>query len=374
MTAPPTSGGAAGSLGRRYLGVAVAIGAVSLLLCLGLAPAVVTSVASGLAGSAKFASTSCGEIGMARTDNVKVDGLSGEQVKNAATIISVGHELKLPPRGWVVAVATAMQESSLHNSSIATDHDSLGLFQQRPSTGWGTPEQILNPRYASAKFYQKLIQVRGWQQMRLADAAQAVQISAFPDRYQKWEPLATVLVNRLANGAANGVAGSSDGTINCALPGQVTGAGWTVPSAGPVGSGFRTPDRPTHNGVDVIVPRRTQIHAASAGIVITVKCNVNAGTCDEDGSPAIKGCGWYVEIAHSANLVTRYCHMVQRPFVTVGQRVAGGQVIGLSGTSGNSSGPHLHFEVHTGIPANNANAINPVPFMAARGAPLGDRR
>src|SRR5207244_2341103 len=109
-------------------------------------------------------------------------------------------------------------------------------------------------------------------------------------------------------------------------------------------------DRPTHNGVDIIAPRGTLIRAASAGIVVTVRCNVSQGTCDQDGSPAVKGCGWYVEIAHGANLATRYCHMVQRPSVVVGQRVGTGQPIGYVGTSGNSSGPHLHFEVHTGVP------------------------
>ena len=70
-------------------------------------------------------------------------------IKNAAIIIKTGSDLKLPPRAWVIAIATAMQESGLRNLDTAVDHDSLGLFQQRPSTGWGSPAQILYNVYAS---------------------------------------------------------------------------------------------------------------------------------------------------------------------------------------------------------------------------------
>ncbi|MFG1928925.1 M23 family metallopeptidase [Cryptosporangium sp. NPDC048952] len=146
----------------------------------------------------------------------------------------------------------------------------------------------------------------------------------------------------------------------------VSAQGWTVPALGHVGSGFRTPDRPGHAGVDIIVPRYTVIRAASAGIVVTSLCNASSGNCDVDGSPAVKGCGWYVEIAHTTGLTTRYCHMVERPAVVVGQSVETGQPLGEVGSSGNSSGPHLHFETRL-----NGDAVNPIPFMAAHGAPLG---
>jgi cell wall-associated NlpC family hydrolase len=108
--------------------------------------------------------------------------------------------MSVPPRGWVVAVATAMQESHLRNLpnlGSSNDHDSLGLFQQRPSQGWGTPAQILDPTYASTKFFTHLLAVKGWQSMPLTDAAQAVQRSAYPDAYAKWEPDATQLVGAL---------------------------------------------------------------------------------------------------------------------------------------------------------------------------------
>jgi hypothetical protein len=116
-----------------------------------------------------------------------------EQVSNATIIVSVGAQLGVPVRGWVIAVAVALQESALHNSASG-DHDSLGLFQQRPSQGWGTPTQLLDPTYASGTFYQKLLAIPGWQNLALTDAAQRVQRSAYPDAYAPWEPAATALV------------------------------------------------------------------------------------------------------------------------------------------------------------------------------------
>lgn len=110
---------------------------------------------------------------------------NSEQLANAALIVQVGKERGVPRRGHVVALATAMQESSLRNGACC-DHDSLGLFQQRPSMGWGTPAQVRDPRYATNKFYDKLLQVRGWQTMPVWMAAQAVQRSAFPMAYDKW--------------------------------------------------------------------------------------------------------------------------------------------------------------------------------------------
>ncbi|UQU65436.1 peptidoglycan DD-metalloendopeptidase family protein [Couchioplanes caeruleus] len=146
----------------------------------------------------------------------------------------------------------------------------------------------------------------------------------------------------------------------------VTGS-WMLPVTAGLVSGFRTRQRPTHDGVDLGATRNTAIRSASAGTVIRVVCNVSRGTCDVDGSSSLTGCGWYVEVQHAANVVTRYCHMVRRPSVTVGQTVARGTILGYVGTSGASSGPHLHFEVHVGVPATRANAISPIPFLQARG-------
>jgi hypothetical protein len=135
---------------------------------------------------------------------------TGEQVGNVATIVAVGQQLAVPPRGWVIAVATAMQESMLRNLPYG-DRDSLGLFQQRPSQGWGdtpagpsdtrTPAQrILDPVYAATRFYTALTGVAGWQNLPLTVAAQSVQRSGTPDAYAKWEPDALAVVNAVGPG------------------------------------------------------------------------------------------------------------------------------------------------------------------------------
>lgn len=115
-----------------------------------------------------------------------------EQVPNAKTIQATGVAMNIPARGQIVALATASQESGLRNLTYG-DRDSLGLFQQRPSQGWGTATEILDPVHASTEFYAALQQVSGWQSMTVTQAAQAVQKSGLPDAYAKWEPLATAL-------------------------------------------------------------------------------------------------------------------------------------------------------------------------------------
>ena len=142
---------------------------------------------------------------------------------------------------------------------------------------------------------------------------------------------------------------------------------WMLPVAAGLVSGFRTTSRPAHDGVDLGATRNTPIRAATAGTVIRVVCNVSKGSCDVDGSSALRGCGWYVEVQHEGGLVTRYCHMVRRPAVNVGQSVPRGAILGYVGTSGSSSGPHLHFEVHAGAPATRENAVDPIAFFKARG-------
>jgi hypothetical protein len=119
------------------------------------------------------------------------------QRENATTIVKVGVALAVPERGLIVALATAMQESKLKNLGhlgAKNDHDSLGLFQQRPSMGWGTAEQVTDPVYAATAFYLALQSVRGWESMAVTVAAQRVQRSAFPNAYAKWETDATSLV------------------------------------------------------------------------------------------------------------------------------------------------------------------------------------
>jgi murein DD-endopeptidase MepM/ murein hydrolase activator NlpD len=148
---------------------------------------------------------------------------------------------------------------------------------------------------------------------------------------------------------------------------------WVHPLPGfPATHSFRIPSEPNHIGVDMMSFVGTPIRAASAGTVVEVVCNVSAGSsCDQTGSAAVKGCGWYVKIQHADRIATLYCHMVHRAPVTVGQHVTAGQVIGYVGSSGNSSAPHLHFEVHVNAPPTGPqNAVDPIPFMRARGVAL----
>ncbi|MBO4207316.1 hypothetical protein [Micromonospora echinofusca] len=143
-----------------------------------------------------------------RTCTVSADGrvdLNPAQMANAATIAAIGVKRGMPARAVVVALATAYQESGLENLA-GGDRDSIGLFQQRPSQGWGTPEQIRDPRYATNRFYAALKKVRGWEDMRVTDAAQKVQRSAFPEAYQKWADESEVLARALLGEATGAVA------------------------------------------------------------------------------------------------------------------------------------------------------------------------
>ncbi|MFF0153428.1 hypothetical protein [Micromonospora sp. NPDC005203] len=140
-----------------------------------------------------------------------VAGLDQAQMDNAKIIVDVGRDMKMPRRALVVALATAMQESNLYNlasdvlpesadypnQGSGSDHDSLGLFQQRPSSGWGTVAELMRPSYAARAFYSALNEVPGWQDMSVTAAAQAVQISAYPDAYAQHEDRASTVAAAL---------------------------------------------------------------------------------------------------------------------------------------------------------------------------------
>ncbi|MGH3435515.1 MAG: hypothetical protein ACRDRN_03525 [Sciscionella sp.] len=113
--------------------------------------------------------------------------LTPEQAGNAATIAAVGIQLGMPDHAVTIALATALQESGLSNLP-GGDRDSAGLFQQRPSQGWGTYAQITDPVHAATAFYQRLRKQPDWTQLSVTQAAQRVQHSAAPDAYATWEP------------------------------------------------------------------------------------------------------------------------------------------------------------------------------------------
>lgn len=127
-----------------------------------------------------------------------------QMIRNAATIEAVAATRELPHRAVTIALATAMQESMLRNIDYG-DKDSVGLFQQRPSQGWGSVEEIMDPVYSAGKFYDHLVKIPDYTELQLTDAAQRVQRSAFPLEYAKHEPRAAQLTAALTGRAQAGL-------------------------------------------------------------------------------------------------------------------------------------------------------------------------
>jgi len=210
--------------------VAAIAAVIPLVLTLGVA---ITAAAAGaLDTTACLPLTASSPAGNITDATAAAPDLSPEQRANARTIYAVGAQLGIPHRGEIIALATALQESTLINRTVATDHDSLGLFQQRPSTGWGTPAQILNPVYASTAFYQQLRRVPNWQELPLTQAAQAVQRSAYPNAYAKWETLATSLAADVGAGTPRTIPGDLDHCVSTCPELTTNGGGNATPDAG----------------------------------------------------------------------------------------------------------------------------------------------
>lgn len=180
--------------------------------------------------------------------------LTLEQAQSAATIAAVAGSRGLPERAVTIALATAMQESRLNNIKHG-DRDSVGLFQQRPSQGWGTVEQIMDPVYATGKFFDALVAIPGYSRLPLTVAAQRVQKSAYPQAYAKHEPDAALLTLTLSGrkGGAlactvhpkGGAAGPGDAAavrdqLNREFAAKATTAGRTGVRVSPAEAGSET--------------------------------------------------------------------------------------------------------------------------------------
>jgi hypothetical protein len=177
-----------------------------LVVCLGAAPISLAVVGDQqVASAAVAASDSRGGTGPS------VAGLDATQMAHARTIVGTAEQMDLPKRAAVVAVATSMQESNLRNlantglpesenlpnDGTGYDHDSVGLFQQRPASGWGSVNELMDPDTSARKFYQALEDVPDWEEMPVTVAAQTVQGSAFPDAYAKHQGNAEAVVDAL---------------------------------------------------------------------------------------------------------------------------------------------------------------------------------
>jgi hypothetical protein len=175
--------------------------------------------------------------------------LTTEQTANAATIAAVARSRGLPVRATVIALATAQQESRLRNLAHG-DRDSLGLFQQRPSQGWGTAAQVQDPVYAAGRFFDHLVQVPGWEDGDLTTVADSVQRSGFPLAYRQWTAMAETLAPALLSDR----------------PGQLT-CSFSPSGAGPAA------DRTT-------------------AVTDAVRREAGAPTVGPDGAVTVAGAGW----------------------------------------------------------------------------------
>ncbi len=176
-----------------------------------------------------------------------------EQTDNAATITAVALRRGLPPRAATIAIATALQESKLRNLSYG-DLDSVGLFQQRPSMGWGLRAQLLDPVYAANAFYDALVKVKGYESMEITKVAQAVQRSAAPEAYAQHETEGRVLASNLT--------GHSPGALGCRLePPATVGNATSLQSQLQRQLGLTA----TRRGTDLVVTATDATHAWAVG-------------------------------------------------------------------------------------------------------------
>ncbi|NDL60966.1 M23 family metallopeptidase [Phytoactinopolyspora mesophila] len=483
----------------------VAIASVLPLLVIGVPIFVLIAIVAASSGPGNTAPPPGSECDFPEVMSVEIGDLSSEQLVNAKTIVDVGMKVDVPEYGWVIAVATALQESSLKNLEHG-DRDSLGLFQQRPSSGWGAPSEILDPVFASEAFYggatsphwrapadraepPGLQDIAGWEAMTVTQAAQAVQRSAFPDAYARWEPLARAIVVELT-----GLGGDQCGTgeaMTCPATEREVERGLTpdalrvlrclvdryptIQEYHGVGNRPENPDsdHPTGRAVDAMIPDwdkddgrefgwevaewlqsnsralgvryiiwdshvwsiedsgnqwrdyehpsgatdptslhldhiHVSVYGDSAGsdelgeVVLPIErgryrltarfgdcgelwqtCHtgldfaaemhtfVRAVAAAEVVSAADAGAyGFLVKLRHDDGTETWYAHLVDQSLgggglisVSPGQMVGAGQVIGEVGMTGNTTGPHLHFEVRPGGGA----PVDPEGWLSARG-------
>lgn len=305
------------------------------------------------------------------TANGETFTLNSTQLTHAATIIETGSGIDGVTRnGLMIALMAALTESTLRmlsntsaypesanypNDGDGSDNDSLGLFQMRPQAGWGTVADLMDPTYQARAFFggpdgpnhpspRGLLDIPGWEQMDKGEAAQAVEVSAYPDRYRNYEPVAETILTTLTTSA-------SPAAGDTAVPAAQTVAAESSRVVFPVPEGTWvltseygprvhpiTGENSFHTGTDFAAPDGTPILAAADGTVTIAEFS--------------GGYGGLIVIEHQIDgqtVATAYGHMWEHGIhVTAGHQVAAGQHIGDIGSSGNSTGPHLHFEVRTG--------------------------
>jgi murein DD-endopeptidase MepM/ murein hydrolase activator NlpD len=294
----------------------------------------------------------------------KVDNWNATQLTNAAYIMKAAADMGLPAKAQTIGVMTAIGESSLDviDRGDAAGPDSRGLFQQRANGSWGSYEDRMDPYRSASSFFKVLATVDGWEILEPTIAAHRVQRNADPEHYAKfWEP-ATKITAALTgmplpegDSAQGCVAVDVSGwtsPLDLASPGLMIADFYGARPADVIGYAYK------HNGVDLSTPVGTKIHAAAAGTVTKV-------VTDQGFSKS--GLGNLIIVSHGGGIFTRYHHIKDEGvLVAVGDRVEAGDVIALSGNSGTSTGPHLHYTVYTGGDTKEANAVDPITFMQDR--------
>lgn len=316
------------------------------------------------------------------TSNGETLTLNKRQLTHAATIISVGSRIDDVTRdGILVALMAALTESTLRqlantstypgsgdfpNDGDESDHDSLGLFQMRPQSGWGSVAELMDPEYQVSAFLggptgpnypspRGLLDIPDWQNMDKGVAAQTVEVSAFPDRYDNYEPVAEKILIALTSGASQPAtsipAPTASATESARVVFPLPEGTWIL--AGDFGRRIDpfTGESAFHSGADLAAADGTAILAAADGVVTVAESS--------------GGYGGLIVIEHridGGTVATAYAHMWHNGIhVTVGERVIAGQHIGDVGSSGRSTGPHLHFEVRPG--GTNAEAVDAAKWL-----------
>lgn len=313
--------------------------------------------------------------------------LTATELGHAATILAVARSLGVSERGQQIAMMTALQESGLKmyaNSSVpasldyphdavGSDHDSVNFFQQRVS-GWGSVKDLMDPTYAARAFFggpdgpnkgspRGLLDIPGWESMSLGEAAQTVQVSAFPDAYDNWE------------GAAQQILSSVGGSVSCdssVLVGQ---------AAYPLSPGFNMTSG--YGPRDIDVPNASTWHVA-------IDLQHWPNPCGDPvyailpGTVVLSSDLW-LSVKHPDGFIVSYLHMYKsQRLVDVGDQITAGQQIGVTGNVPPSGGCHLDLRINKngttnpavaglqeapalGAPAQYAGYVNPEDFLRLYG-------
>ena len=361
---------------KRWIIGLIALVLVPVLGVAGYTVMIMMMIASSMGGGGSETCTA--NAGSLAGVDVEVNGrtisLEAKQVRNAATIVAVAQELDVPATGQMIALMTALQESTLwvyantaeypESADIphdrdGKDHDSLGVFQQRPSAGWGTVAETMDVKYSAQAFFggpegpnggspRGLLDIRGWESMELGEAAQAVQVSGFPDAYDKWESAAKTLLTTVS------------GNVDCDGGGSLTGAALPLDPGFNVTSGY--------GPRDIDIPGASSWHPALDMQHWPNPCG-SAVYAVLPGEVTLSSSLW-LSIKHPDGFVVSYLHMYKSDrLVDVGDTVTAGQRIGAVGNVPPSGGCHLDLRIDV---TNNTNPqVAALPRSESIGGPSG---